>query len=221
MLFFSFSGRGLTIDWSTVWLSAVLLTAIFIVWLNYYFVPGSPKEWFIAEFLFVTFLMVLLTNVLVPMQYGALAMGAPFADPWLAAADAAMGVHVPTLAAWTRAHPVTSQLATLTYFTFAPQLLLTLFVAGRAARPRASLGVRVPFPPLSDRDDSVAGHLAVRLCRRLLRVHVDDRHDPRDRADQGVPRRLDDGGQVRRPRRFGVVPVVSRGRRHTGDVGVS
>src|SRR6185295_19739102 len=88
-----FSSTGLAIDWSTAWLGPVLLAAILIVWLNFYFVPGSLRERFVAEALFVTFLMVLLTNVLVPMQYGALAMGAPYADPWLAAADAAMGVH--------------------------------------------------------------------------------------------------------------------------------
>jgi PAP2 superfamily len=133
-----FSAHGLTIVWSTVWLSAFLLAAILIVWLNFYFVPGAPKEWFTAEFLFVTFLMVLLTNVLVPLQYGALAMGSRYADPWLASADATMGVHVPTLTAWTWAHPVTSRLATLTYFTFAPQLLLTV-LALAALRERERL----------------------------------------------------------------------------------
>jgi len=119
-----FSSTGLAIDWSTAWLGPVLLAAILIVWLNFYFVPGSLKERFVAEALFVTFLMVLLTNVLVPMQYGALAMGAPYADPWLAAADAAMGVHVPTVVAWIWAHPMAVQLTNLTYATFAPQLLL-------------------------------------------------------------------------------------------------
>jgi hypothetical protein len=130
--------RGLTIDWSTVWLSGLLLAALFIGWLNFYFVPGGPKEWFVAELLFVTFLMVLLTNVLVPMQYGAVAMGAPYADPWLAAADALMGVHVPTLTAWTWAHPVLLRLITLTYFSFAPQLLLTV-LALAALRERERL----------------------------------------------------------------------------------
>ena len=133
-----FSGRGLTIEWSTVWLGAALLGGLIIVWLNFYFVPGEPKEWFIAEAVFVIFLMVLLTNVLVPLQYGALAMGMPYADPWLASADARMGVHVPTLAAWTWAHPLTSQLVTLTYFTFGPQLLLAVVVLA-ALRERQRL----------------------------------------------------------------------------------
>jgi hypothetical protein len=121
-----FSAGRLTIEWSTVWLGAVLLGAIVVVWLNLYFVPGKPAEWFVAEALFVTFAMVLLTNVLVPMQYGALAMAAPYADPWLAKADAWLGVSVPAMTAWTWAHPWISRLATVTYFTFAPQMLLTL-----------------------------------------------------------------------------------------------
>jgi hypothetical protein len=121
-----FSAGRLTIEWSTVWLGAVLLGAIVVVWLNLYFVPGQRAEWFVAEVLFVTFAMVLLTNVLVPMQYGALALAAPYADPWLAKADAWLGVSVPAMTAWTWAHPWTSRLATVTYFTFAPQMLLTL-----------------------------------------------------------------------------------------------
>jgi hypothetical protein len=123
-----FSAGRLTIEWSTVWLGAVLLGVIVVVWLNLYFVPGKPAEWFVAEVLFVTFAMVLLTNVLVPMQYGALAMGAPYADPWLAKADAWLRVSVPATTAWTWAHPWISRLATVTYFTFAPQMLLTLLI---------------------------------------------------------------------------------------------
>jgi hypothetical protein len=121
-----FSAAHLTIEWSTVWLGAVLLGAIVVVWLNLYLVPGRPAEWFVAEVLFVTFAMILLTNVLVPMQYGALALGAPYADPWLAKADAWLGVSVPAMTAWTWVHPWVSRLATVTYFTFAPQMLLTV-----------------------------------------------------------------------------------------------
>jgi membrane-associated phospholipid phosphatase len=138
VLFFFFSGRGVTIDWSTTWIAALLLAALFVGWLNFYFVPGPPKEWLVAELVLVTFLMLLLTNVLVPMQYGALAMGRPYADPWLAAADARLGVHVPTLVAWTGAHPLISRLAAFTYFTFAPQMLLTV-LALAALRQRERL----------------------------------------------------------------------------------
>ena len=121
-----FSAGGLTIEWSTVWLGAALLSALVVVWLNFYFLPGAQWEWFVAEVLFVTFAMVLLTNVLVPMQYGALALGVPWADPWLARADAWLGVSVPAMTAWTWAHPLTALAAKVVYFTFAPQMLLTV-----------------------------------------------------------------------------------------------
>ena len=124
LVFLSF-GR-VTIDWSTAWLGAALLSALVVVWLNLYFVPGAPWEAFVAEVLFVIFAMLLLTNVLVPMQYGALALGATYADPWLARADAWLGVSVPAMAAWTWAHPLVAWLAKIVYFTFAPQMLLTV-----------------------------------------------------------------------------------------------
>jgi membrane-associated phospholipid phosphatase len=133
-----FTERGLTLQWSTVWFSALLLGAILVAWLNFYFVPGAPREWFVAEVLFVAFVMVLLTNVVAPLQYGAVAMGTPYADPWLAAADAKLGVYVPALAVWTRAHPATSLLATLAYSTFLPQLVLTVFALS-ALRERERL----------------------------------------------------------------------------------
>lgn len=121
-----FSAGRLAIEWSTVWLGAALLSALVVVWLNFYFLPGARWEWFVAEVLFVTFVMVLLTNVLVPMQYGALALRTPWADPWLARADAWLGVSVPAMTAWTWAHPLTALAAKVVYFTFAPQMLLTV-----------------------------------------------------------------------------------------------
>ena len=124
LVFLSF-GR-VTIDWSTAWISAALLSALVVVWLNLYFMPGAPWEAFVAEVLFVIFAMLLLTNVLVPMQYGALALGVPYADWWLAKADAFLGVSVPAMTAWTWTHPPVALLAKIVYFTFAPQVLLTV-----------------------------------------------------------------------------------------------
>jgi len=123
-----FSIRGLTLDWSTTWLGAVLLAALLVVWLNFYFVPGARGELFAAEALFIVLLIVFLTNVASPMQYGAIALGAPYADPWLAASDAALGVHLPTLAAWTGAHRLISIAAALSYATLLPQFLFTVIV---------------------------------------------------------------------------------------------
>jgi len=63
--------------------------------------------------------------ILSPAQYPAVAAGRPLVDAALAAADAALGVHVPALAAWTRGHPLLSSLLTAAYFSLLPQLVLT------------------------------------------------------------------------------------------------
>jgi hypothetical protein len=123
-----FSIGGLTLEWSTTWLGAVLLAALLIVWLTFYFVPGAHDELFTAEALFIVLLIVFLTNVASPMQYGAIALGAPYADPWLARSDAAIGVHLPALAAWTRDHRMISIAATLSYATLLPQFLFAVVV---------------------------------------------------------------------------------------------
>ena len=87
-----FRASGLSVQWSTVNAGELGLVALLVVWLNFYFVPGHPRESFAAEVVFVVGLMVLVTVLGSPMQYGAVAIGAPYADPWLAAADAAIGV---------------------------------------------------------------------------------------------------------------------------------
>jgi hypothetical protein len=122
------SASGVSIDWATAWPAAALLSALVAVWLNLYFIPGAPSEAFVAEVLVVTFAMVLLTNVLVPMQYGALALGAPYADPWLARADTWLGASAPAITAWTWQHGSVATLARVVYFTFAPQMLLAVII---------------------------------------------------------------------------------------------
>jgi hypothetical protein len=72
------------------------------------------------------------------MQYGALALRVPWADPWLARADAWLGVSVPAMTAWTWAHPLTALAAKVVYFTFGPQMLLTV-LALAVLRERARL----------------------------------------------------------------------------------
>jgi hypothetical protein len=121
-----FSARGLTLEWSTARLGPLMLGSLLVVWLNYYFLPGGSEERFVAEVPFVVFLLILLTNLASPMQYGAVAVGAPYADSWLAAADTRMGVNVAALAAWTRAHPTTSTMATLSYFSLLPQFCVAV-----------------------------------------------------------------------------------------------
>lgn len=133
-----FTSTGLSVQWSTVLVGAVPFSLFFVVWLNFYFVPGPSGERFAAEVVFVVGLLVLLSNLVAPMQYGAIALGLPFADWWLAAADAALGVHVPSLAAWTFAHPVIKWVLAKSYFTLIPQCFLVVLIAA-AYRDRAAI----------------------------------------------------------------------------------
>ncbi len=133
-----FSARGLSVEWSTVWMYLALLAVLLVVWLNFYVVPGPRREHMAAETVFVVFLLILLTNVASPLQYGAVALGAPYADRWLAAADASLGASVPAMAAWTRAHGTIALAAALAYATLLPQFLFTVVALG-ALRDRARL----------------------------------------------------------------------------------
>jgi len=123
-----YASSGLSIQWATVVMGELFLALTFGVWLNFYLVPGGSKEWFVAELMFVVSLMVFLTNVTSPMQYGAVALGLPYADPWLAATDAVLGIYVPALAAWTFAHPVINMLLKVSYFSLVPQFVLAIMV---------------------------------------------------------------------------------------------
>ena len=84
--------------------------------------------------------MLLLTNISSPAQYAAVALKRPLIDHWLAAADAAFGVHVPSLVSWTRAHPTIDQLLKVCYYSLLPQFLLAPIVAGLMLRDRSGCG---------------------------------------------------------------------------------
>jgi hypothetical protein len=127
---------GLTIKWSTAALGGIPLVSLFCVWLNFYFVPGRRSESVVAEFVLVVGLMVLFTNVGSIMQYGAIAAGLPYADWWLADLDAAMGIHVASLAAWTEAHPVFNLAFKVSYASLIVQFFFAILVLA-AYRDRA------------------------------------------------------------------------------------
>jgi hypothetical protein len=112
------------------------------LWLYLRFVPGSENDRRIAEGVFVAFLILLFTNVGAPAQYVALAAGVPFADSWLAATDAWLGIDLPAMVAWTHAHPLALAVLPLAYHSFGPQLLLTAlaldFLGERERKSRVS-----------------------------------------------------------------------------------
>jgi PAP2 superfamily len=121
-----FAVTGLSLKWSMIGAMGLVIT--FGVWLNFYLVPGRANEWWVAEVVFVIGLLILLTNVGSPLQYAAVALGFPYTDPWLAAADSAIGIHVPALAAWTFAHPLINWLLKVSYFSLLPQFFLAIVV---------------------------------------------------------------------------------------------
>ena len=84
------------------------------------------------DVILATLLLVTLTAIAAPAQYLAVAIRRPLVDAQLAAADAAMGFNVATLAIWTARHAVISLILTLSYVSLLPQMFLPpIFLALR------------------------------------------------------------------------------------------
>lgn len=62
--------------------------------------------------------------ILSPAQYFAVRLNQPLIDPWLARADALLGIHVPDLARWTAQHPALSIVLNLAYWSLVPQCVI-------------------------------------------------------------------------------------------------
>ena len=136
---FLFVRLNLSLAWPTVVPNACMIGLLFAVWLTYVVGPLRGREVMLAESLLATCLLLLFVNIASPAQYPAVALKRPLVDPWLAAADSALGVHVPTLAAWTRAHPAVSAILTLAYFTLLPQFVLPMLLIGLRFKDRSKL----------------------------------------------------------------------------------
>lgn len=130
---------GLTIDGKTLIPFAIADATILIVWIQLYRRPGKPREWIVAETVFAFLLMLVLSHILAPAQYAAVALNRPLIDPFLARADAALGVHVPDLAEWVRAHPAANGVLTWAYYTLIWQFALVVPVLGLVVKDRLSL----------------------------------------------------------------------------------
>lgn len=84
------------------------------------------------------FLLAFLTSIAVlALTYAAMRLRFPLADSALAAADAMIGYHSPSVVAWLETQPVLARILGSTYGSFFPQLLLLpvlLCVSGHVAR---------------------------------------------------------------------------------------
>jgi hypothetical protein len=132
---------GMQLEWRelvSARTAAVLL--MWGVWLLHVLTPGRrPREWVITETFLVIALLITFSNIGSPLQYAIIAFGAPLADPWLARADALLGVNVPMLVSWTAAHPGLASVLVAVYGSLLPQFLLPPLVLGCWYRDRKAL----------------------------------------------------------------------------------
>ena len=127
-----YSTFGLHVNWASMLPYVSLLATL--VGLTAYLVrhPGPPRERAFGDVTGAMSLIVALLILLTPAQYLAVAQQRPLIDHWLAAADALMGVHVPSLTDWTRAHPFVDQGLRIAYFSLGAQFVATPLLLGIA-----------------------------------------------------------------------------------------
>jgi hypothetical protein len=115
---------GLTVAWRPVLPGLVVIAALLVAWIYFVKTKTTSLERRIAEVMFVLALLLSLAAILTPAQYIGAALNRTTIDPLLARADALLGVHVPTLAAWTRQHPRFNRWLIWAYFTLLWQFAL-------------------------------------------------------------------------------------------------
>jgi membrane-associated phospholipid phosphatase len=121
---------GISIRWSAALPQLLTLCLLLGVWLVYVLTPSRRRKVMFAEAVLAMFLLALFTNIAGAAQYPAVALGFPQVERWLAASDAALGIHVPTLAAWTGSHPIFARVLILSYFSLLPQFALPILASG-------------------------------------------------------------------------------------------
>lgn len=130
---------GLLIDWASFVPSLTAIGFAVIGWWAHRSTPGRASEWPIAETFVAFSLIALLFSVVTPAQYLAVALNRPLADPWLARADAFLGISVPDAVAWTSAHPKLVSILVLSYYSLAPQFIAPMVLLGLYYRDRDAL----------------------------------------------------------------------------------
>jgi hypothetical protein len=128
----------ISIAWTTFASSAFLLCVLGLVWVYYVLAPAKRLR-VPADALLATLLIVALSNIAGPAQYPAVKLRFPEIDSWLAAADASLGIHVPSLTAWTVGHPVAARILLAGYVSLLPQFVVALVVLGFFLRDRLAL----------------------------------------------------------------------------------
>jgi hypothetical protein len=117
---------GLTVVWRPILPVLMLIGCLLIGWTYFVRTKTTSVERRIAEVFLIFALLLALAVIVTPAQYAAAALTRPPIDPLLARADAFLGVHVPTLVAWTRQHPRLNRVFIWAYFTLLWQFALTV-----------------------------------------------------------------------------------------------
>lgn len=130
---------GLTVDWRSAMPLAAAHALVANVWWYLRRYDTHPTKWIFRDVILAAGALLLPTNILSPAQYAAVAVQRPFIDASLARADAALGIDVSRLAAWTAAHPMVSATLSACYGSLSYQFLLVLTVVGLRFRDRARL----------------------------------------------------------------------------------
>ena len=137
----SFVATGLRLEWRELAdgrAAAILL--IWAMWVFYVKTRGQrARSWVITETFLVVALLLTFSLIGSPLQYAIIAFRRPLADAWLAKADAAIGVHVPTLVSWTAAHPWLESILVVAYSSLLLQFVLPPVVLGVRYRDRQAL----------------------------------------------------------------------------------
>jgi hypothetical protein len=137
----SFLATGLRLEWRELVdgrTATILLT--WATWVFYGKTRGQrERNWVVTETVLVVALLLTFSLIGSPLQYALIACRGPLADAWLAQADAAIGVHVPTLVSWTAAHPWFESVLVAAYGSLLLQFVLPPVVLGIRYRDRQAL----------------------------------------------------------------------------------
>lgn len=134
-----YASFGLSIAWPTVVPYAITTAGVFAIAWRISIGPRTHADRAIADTVLVAGLILLVTNVGAPAQYLAAALRRPLIDPWLAAADAFVGIDVGRLAGWTAGHPALGAVLQLAYASLLPQFLAAILLLGLLYKDRARL----------------------------------------------------------------------------------
>jgi membrane-associated phospholipid phosphatase len=136
----SFRAAGLQLVAPEVPAALTALAVLVGLWGYFFACPGrAATEWVLGETFLAITLFLTLGALLGPAQYGGAALNRPYVDGWLAAADAAMGINVGDLAAWTGQYPWLVTALTRAYYTLLPQFFLPFVLLGFVFRDRRAL----------------------------------------------------------------------------------